>query len=51
MSARPSNQWLESIEVTKSALQQKMLDIESEKVNKLPVLYTRFWFCYASKLS
>lgn len=27
-----SAQWLESIEVTKSALQQKMLDIESEKV-------------------
>lgn len=26
-------QWLEQIEVTKSALQQKMLDIESEKVN------------------
>ena len=27
-----STQWLEQIEVTKSALQQKMLDIESEKV-------------------
>lgn len=26
-------QWLESIEVMKSALQQKMLDLESEKVN------------------
>lgn len=28
-----SAQWLESIEVMKSALQQKMLDLESEKVN------------------
>lgn len=27
-----SVQWLESIEVTKSALQQRMLDLESEKV-------------------
>ncbi len=26
-------QWLEQIEVTKSALQQKMLDIGNEKVN------------------
>lgn len=30
-----SSQWLESIEVTKSALQQKMLDIESEKVRHM----------------
>lgn len=28
-----SAQWLESIEGMKSALQQKMLDLESEKVN------------------
>lgn len=33
LSARLSAQWLESIEVMKSALQQKMLDLESEKVN------------------
>lgn len=39
-----SVQWLESIEMTKSALQQKMLDIESEKVKdvywlQLPLLF------------
>lgn len=38
LSARLSAQWLESIEVMKSALQQKMMDLESEKVKLVATL-------------
>lgn len=42
-------QWLESIEVTKSALQQKMLDIESEKVKDKVFLVSVGTFFYLLK--
>lgn len=37
------HQWLESIEVMKSALQQKMLDLESEKVNFIVIVHTQYF--------